>query len=212
MSKEKLEWIHYEAWEAEKKVLFIGDSIVWGARSYIEKLLPEGFGTTVLVTAHGVNEEQYLKSLSTLATLNDPFYEAVYFNNGLHPRGQTAEEYAENYERVVVALMKAIPARKWILGLSTPISNKQTEIWDNSAPITEKEKISLKERNDLVLEYNEKVKEIAQRLGLPYYDAYGLMDRRDALKIDPYHYNKEGRELIAKGMCGAIKELLSEGL
>lgn len=208
MSRERLEWIHYESWEAEKKVLFVGDSIVWGARSYIEKMLPEGVGTTVLVTAHGVNEEQFVRSVAMLATLNDPFYEAVYFNNGLHPHGQTAEEYAENYERVVTELIKAIPAKKWILGLSTPISNKQTEIWDNTAPITEKEKISLKERNDLVLEYNEKVKEIAQRLGLPYYDAYGLVDGRDDLKTDPYHYNSEGKELIASGICGAVRDEL----
>ena len=204
MSREKLEWTHYESWEADRKVLFVGDSIIWGARSYIEKILPEGVGSTVLVTAHGVNEEQYLRSVSMLATLNDPYYEAVYFNNGLHPRGQTAEEYAENYERVVRELMKAIPAGKWILGLSTPISNKQTEIWDNSTPITEKEKISLNERNELVLEYNEKVKEIAQRLGVSCYDAYELIDGRDDLKTDPYHYNKEGRELIAKGICEAI--------
>ena len=204
MSKERLEWIHYESWEADKKVLFIGDSIIWGARSYIEKMLPECVGSTVVTTAHGVNDEQYSKSISMLATLNDTFYEAVYFNNGLHPRGQTAQEYAENYERVVVELMKAIPARKWILGLSTPISNCQTDIWDNTAPITEKEKISLKERNDLVLEYNEKVKEIAQRLGLPYYNAYGLLEGRDDLKTDPYHYNQEGKELIAKGICEAI--------
>ena len=94
------------------------------------------------------------------------------------------------------------------MGLSTPISNKQTEIWDNTAPITEKEKISLKERNDLVLEYNEKVKEIAQRLGLPYYDAYGLVDGRDDLKTDPYHYNSEGKELIASGICGAVRDEL----
>ena len=209
MSREKLEWTHYESWEADRKVLFVGDSIIWGARSYIEKILPEGIGSTVLVTAHGVNEEQFLKSVSVLATLNDSYYEVVYFNNGLHPRGQTAEEYAVNYERCVVELMKVIPAGKWILGLSTPISNKQTEIWDNTAPITEKEKISLKERNELVLEYNEKVKEIAQRLGLTYYDAYGLVEGRDDLKTDPYHYNKEGRELIAKGMCEAIENVIN---
>ena len=204
MSRERLEWTHYESWEADRKVLFVGDSIIWGARTYIEKILPEGIGSTVLVTVHGVNEEQFVRSVSMLATLNDKEYEAVYFNNGLHPRGQTAEEYAENYERVVRELMGAIPTKKWILGLSTPISNKQTDIWDNTTPITEKEKIDLKERNDLVLEYNEKVKEIAQRLGLPYYDAYSLIDGRDDLKVDPYHYNQEGRELIAKGICEAV--------
>ena len=56
--------------------------------------------------------------------------------------------------------------------------------------------------------WNEKVKEIAQRLGLPCYDAYGLVDGRDDLKTDPYHYNSEGKELIASGICGAVRDEL----
>ena len=208
MSRESLEWTHYESRAGDKKILVIGDSIIWGAHSYIEKLLDGKFGLTTIVSAHGVNEEQFLKSVSMLATLNDTYYEAVYFNNGLHPRGQTAEEYAKNYERCVVELMKAIPAGKWILGLSTPISNKQTEIWDNSAPITDNEKKSLAEKNALVLEYNEKVREISAKLGVPCYDAYSLIESRDDLKIDPYHYNQDGRRLIAKGICDCILDEL----
>lgn len=204
MSRERLEWIHYESREGDKKILVVGDSIIWGAHSYIEKIIEGKFGLTTVVSAHGVNEEQFLKSVSMLATLNDSYYEAVYFNNGLHPRGQTADEYAKNYERCVAELIKAIPAGKWILGLSTPISNKQTDKWDNTAPITDKEKRSIEERNELVLEYNEKVREIADRLGLPCYDAYALVEGSDDMKIDPYHYNQEGRRLIAKGICDCI--------
>ena len=210
MSREQLEWTHYESWEGERKVLVIGDSIVWGAHSYIEKMLPQGLGLTTVVSAHGVNEEQFFKSVSMLATLNDSFYEAVYFNNGLHPRGQSAQEYAENYERVVCDLIRAIPARKWILGLSTPISNIQTDTWDNTTPITDQQKLSLKERNDLVLEYNEKVKEIAHRLDLPYYDAYAAAQNMNDLKVDPYHYNHAGRKIIAEGICGAILKAINE--
>lgn len=210
MSREKLEWTHYESWEGDKKILVVGDSIIWGAHSYIEKLLDGKFGLTTVVSAHGVNEEQFLRSVSMLATLNDTYYEAVYFNNGLHPRGQTADEYAKNYEKVVAELMKAIPAGKWILGLSTPISNKQTDKWDNTVPITDKEKLSLKERNELVLEYNEKVREISAKLGVPCYDAYSLIESRDDLKIDPYHYNREGRELIAEAICECILKEIAQ--
>ena len=209
MSREQLEWTHYESWESDKKVLCIGDSIVWQARSYIEKILPKDIGLTTVVTAHGVNEEQFLKSVPALATLNDTYYEVVYFNNGLHTRGQSADEYAANYEKALLELMKAIPAGKWILGLSTPISNIQTDKWDNTTPISNQEIESLKERNDLVLEYNEKVKGIAAKLGLPCYDAYSLIEGRDDLKTDPYHYNKEGRQMIAEGICECIsKEIM----
>lgn len=208
MSREKLEWTHYESWEGNKKVLVIGDSIVWGSHSFIETLLPEDLALTTVVSAHGVNEEQFFKSVSTLATLNDSFYEAVYFNNGLHPRGQSAEEYAKNYENVVTELIKVIPARKWLLGLSTPISSMQTDVWDNSTPITDKTINSLRERNDLVIEYNKKVKEIAHKLNLPFYDAYELVKDLNDLKIDPYHYNEDGRKIIAEGICGAILKVI----
>lgn len=204
MSREKMEWVHYESWEGEKNVLAIGDSIVWGAHRYMEERLLGEFGLTTLVCAHGVNEKQFYQCISTLATLNTSDFEVVYFNNGLHPRGQSADEYGENYEKVLSALMKVIPAKKWILGLSTPISNIHTAQWDNSAPITSEAAKTLKELNELVLEYNEKVKIIAEKFELPYYDAYALMDGRSDLKVDPYHYNQEGRKLIADGICDFI--------
>ena len=207
MARESMEWTHYESWEGNRKILAIGDSIVWQARSYLEKLFIGDLGLTTVASAHGVNEEQFVKSVSMLATLNDPEYEAVYFNNGLHTRGQSADEYAKNYEKALLQLMEKIPSKKWILGLSTPISNIQTDKWDNTTPISNQEIESLKERNNLVLEYNEKVKEIAKKLGLPYYDAYALMDGRDDLKVDPYHYNAEGRRIIAEAV---FKRILGE--
>lgn len=204
MSKELMEWVHYESWKADRKILAIGDSIVWGAHKYLENVFTGEFGLTTVVCAHGVNEPQFFKSVSMLATLNDAEYEAVYFNNGLHPRGQSADEYAENYEATLLALMKAIPAKKWILGLSTPISSMQTDTWDNTAPITQSKIELLKDLNDLVLEYNEKVVAIAKKLDLPYYDAYALMQGKDDLKIDPYHYTPEGRKQIAEGIAACI--------
>ena len=206
--REKLEWTHYESWEGNKKILAIGDSIIWGARSYLEKVFTGELGLTTVVSAHGVNEDQFIKSVPVLATLNDSEFEAVYFNNGLHARGQDADEYARNYEKALLILMEKIPAKKWILGLSTPISNIQTENWVNTTPITLDRIKSLKEQNDLVIEFNKKVKEIAEKLGLPYFDAYALMEGRDDLKVDPCHYNEEGKKIIADGIISCILDLI----
>jgi hypothetical protein len=207
MSREVLEWTHYNSREGEKKILVIGDSIMWGSHQYIESALPQGVALTIVATAHGVNEEQYVKSVSMLATLNDKEYEAVYFNNGLHPRGQSVSEYSKNYESALKRLMSEIPSKKWILGLSTPISSKQTKMWEDEAPITEKEIILLDEKNELVLLYNRCVKEISEKLGLPYFDAYSLAEGKDNLKTDPYHYNDEGKKLIGNAVC---KRIMSE--
>lgn len=211
MPREQIEWIHYRSGEGDKYVLVVGDSILWATHPQMESILSETpYAMTSITTAHGVNEEQLVRSVTMLAFLNNTGYEAVYFNNGLHTRGQSPEEYAENYERAVLALMKAIPAKKWILGLSTPISNVQTAQWENTAPISNQEIESLKERNELVLKYNEKVRGIAKKLGLPYYDAYAIVEGRDDLKTDAYHYNPEGCEIIAKGVLGCVLDELKK--
>lgn len=209
--REKTEWIHYESQEGNKKILIIGDSILWGSHRYIEKALPDGFALTTVTTAHGVSDEQFVGSIAMLATLNDTDYEAVYFNNGLHARGQSAEEYERNYDRVLNELTEAIPAKKWILGLSTPISDKQTDAWDHTAPIDNRQIESLQKANELVREFNEKVIRIAKQRGLPYYDAYAFMEGRNELKVDPYHYSLEGRELLANAVCTYILKEIGEG-
>ena len=211
MSREVLEWTHYNSREGEKKVLVIGDSIMWGSRSYIERALPKGLALTIVVSAHGVNEEQLLKSVPLLAMLNDKEYEAVYFNNGLHPRGQSADEYEANYERVVRELMREVCAKRWILGLSTPISNDQTALWEDDAPITEREKVSLREKNELVIEYNKRVRAISERLCVPCFDLYAVVEGRDELKTDPYHYNDEGRRIVGEAVCGRLIEEINKG-
>ena len=204
--RESMEWTHCESWEGEIKVLAVGDSIVWGARNRIRSILGDKYGLTTVVSAHGVNEEKLIKSVSVLATLDDDGYEVVYFNNGLHMRGQNADEYEMNYRNALGELMKAIPAKRWILGLSTPVSNKQTDKWDDTAPISEQHIKSLEKTNELVGEYNKRVKLIAKELGLKYYDAYELLDGRDDLKVDPYHYNDEGKMLFAKAVGACIVE------
>ena len=204
MRKEKLEWTHYESRDGEKKILAIGDSIIWGSHALMEAILPEGYGLTTIATSDGVNEENYVRCISALATANDTYYEAVYFNNGLHTRAQNADEYEKNYKRAITELMKVIPARKWILGLSTPIQGKPASNTDNEAPISDEEDKSIKARNAIIIEFNERVKKIAAELNLPCYDAYSFIESRSDLKIDNYHYNPEGRKMIAEAICERI--------
>ena len=206
MRKEKLEWTHYESRDGDKKILAIGDSIIWGSHALIEQVLPEGYGLTTIATSDGVNEDNYVRCVSALATANDTYYEAVYFNNGLHIRGQNADEYEENYEKAVTELMKAIPAKKWILGLSTPIQGKPASNTDNEAPISNQDEKSIIALNAIIIEFNERVKKIAARLDLPCYDAYSFIEKRNDLKTDNYHYNLEGRQLIADAICKRIFE------
>ena len=204
MVRESLEWVHYESWEGEKKVLLIGDSIVWGAHKYVDKYLPDGVASTTAVTAHGVNQEQLFDATLTLANLNDIKYEAVYFNNGLHTRGQSADEYEENYRKMIKRLMEAIPAKAWILGLSTPVTDSDDRGEGHSTPVTDGSKTPADEMNDLVIEYNKRVRKIADELGVFCFDAYSLMEDKKHMKIDIYHFNEEGREIYAKAVAEAL--------
>ncbi len=204
MKREMLEWFHCESWEGDKKVLLVGDSIVWGSHKMVEQILPDGIAVTTIVTSLGVDEARFVKGLDLFANIDEKEYAIVYFNNGLHPHGQTADEYEKNYKKVIIELMKLIPSKKWILGLSTPISEDPNDPTDHSAPITDGNESPLKKKNDLVIEYNKRVRKIADELGVEYYDAYALMEDKTALKIDPYHYNEEGRRFFAQALSDVI--------
>ena len=204
MKREMLEWFHCEAWEGDKKVLLVGDSIIWGSHRMVEKLVPKGLAVTTVVTSLGVDEPRFVKGLDLFANIDDVEYELVYFNNGLHPHGQTADEYEQNYKKVVLELMKLIPSKKWMLGLSTPISEESGDPSEHSMPITDSDVSEIKKKNALVIEYNERVRKIADELGMEYYDAYTLMESKSALKTDPYHYNEEGRIFFAEAISNII--------
>lgn len=204
---ERIEWTRYWREDADlnsKKVLLIGDSIVNGCISDIQKNLPDGYAVTAVVSSKGLNNPYFIKEISLFCEQENNQFEAIYFNNGLHFQGQSPDEYKENYKTMLRQLRALLPSTPIILGLSTPLT-----CGDGGDPQKHETPVTLKETNSTVLAFNEKVLEVAKEEGLPTFDAYGLMVLHPELKTgDGCHFNDLGKVLLGKAIAEELKKYL----
>ena len=204
---ERIEWTRYWREDADrdsKKVLLIGDSIVNGCIKDIQKNLPEGYAVTAVVSSKGLNNPYFIKEISLFCEQENYKFEAIYFNNGLHFHGQSPMEYKENYSKMLDQLSELMPDVPIVLGLSTPLTcGAGADPQKHETPVT------LKENNEMVIAFNQKVLEIVKERNLPIFDAYSLMEPRPELKTDDgCHFTDEGKSYLGKAMADEIIKLL----
>lgn len=193
--EENIEWS--QTWredvnKTEKRVLLIGDSIVVGYRSVVNRMLEGKMGVTAYSTSKAINNPYYMDEIALLMKQEENKYEAIQFNNGLHGGGNSTEEYIAYYEKAVRAVMALCPGTPVILALSTPVS-------DNGDPASY-EKVNWK-----VKEMNEAVKALGEKMGLPVLDLYSVVYGKPEIRtMDGYHYNKDGYELLGRATTDAL--------
>ena len=192
------------------RVLLIGDSIVCGIQDYVIKMLKDGYTATAISTSRGVDTELFTKQIAIYAQADGSRYEAVYFNNGLHVHEQTPDEYERNYKARLTELMSIISCDRWIIGLSTPITVSPKDPSVTETPIDVRGDLPLDKKNDTVIEFNKRATRIASELGLETFDAYSVLVGRSDLKTDSYHYNDEGRRLLAEAVAAKLNEGLGK--
>ena len=210
MPNEKIEWTftwNEDADTDRRRCLIVGDSIVWGSRGDAYAARNGDWTISTFATSKGVDSPYLFEELALFCKQSDLRFEAVYFNNGLHTHGQSPEEYGKNYRRVLSELRALLPSAKFILGLSTPISEVTGDPSSHSAPITVEERSRLLEQDLGVRAYNREVLRIAEEEGLPVFDAYSHMLPYNDQKKDPYHYNEEGRRVFGSAVVGALSSL-----
>ena len=210
MANEKIEWTftwNEDADTDKRRCLIVGDSIVWGSRGDVYSALTEEITLSTFATSKGVDSPYLFEELSLFCRQSDLRFEAVYFNNGLHTHGQTPEEYGKNYRLVLSALRALLPSAKFMLGLSTPISEVMGDPTAHAAPITVEERSRLLEMDLGVRAYNQEVLAIASEEGLPVFDAYSHMLPHNDQKKDPYHYNEEGRRIFGSAVAEQLLSL-----
>lgn len=214
-NNERIEWSRVWREEANRdvsRVLLIGDSIVDGSKSFIGEELAPDYAISAYITSKGVDNPYFLRELELLCEQEEYGYRAVYFNNGLHPHGQSPETYKENYKKIIAGLRKILPNTPILLGLSTPWTQgdaKAAEGYD--APVTVDEGVRFDERNALVIAYNDKVLEIASEEGLPCFDAYTLMLANTQHKTpDGVHFYAPGYRVLSHEIALAIKPLTQD--
>lgn len=209
---ERIEWTRCWREDADRdriRVLLIGDSVVEGIKHEVYNALPGGVATTVIATSKGVNNSFFTEEIKLFCRQEPCDYRVAYFNNGLHPHGQSPEEYAKNYRAALEELRRSLPCvRTWILGLSTPITRRGGDGSDHDTPITDADPCNLDQKDALVCQYNREVVKIAAASGLEVLDAYTLLVGHPEYKTDGYHYNAEGKALLGRAVAQKITEAL----
>lgn len=212
-NNESIEWSRVwreQAATDTERVLLIGDSIIDGSKSYIGKNLAPTLAITAYITSKGLNNPYFIKELALTVEQEDFNYKAIYLNSGLHFHGQSAQEYKQNYKKLISEIREMLPDATIILGTSTPWTVGTSALAkEYEAPLTVNAEVSFHERNQTVIAYNEKVFEIAKEESLPVFDAYTLMLENTAYKApDGVHFKPEGYALLSEKIANALKEII----
>lgn len=168
-------WLEHANYPELKRVLYIGDSITCQIRVLAEektnnKIIFDLFGTSKAI------DNPYFKNSIKLFGEQQNRRDAVLFNNGLHGRHLTREEYKIYYEDMLSFLLEEFKNTPIILVLSTHIS----------------------EDIEYVIERNEVIKEMASKYNLPIIDLFSVSSEVSYLhQSDGVHFSTDGSKILA---------------
>jgi len=194
MELETYEWSHFW-WERsevkEGRLLISGDSICHGYTDIVRSRM-QPIPVDSLSTSFSLDNPGLIQQLSLFLENTGLKYSAIHFNNGLHGKHITTEQYKELYTKTAEYLVKHANGARIILALSTPV--------------TENDKIHYQKFNNDVIERNDVVNEIAKNYGLEVDDLYSVVDGKAEIQTgDGYHFLREGYELLSDAVCSYIK-------
>lgn len=187
MSKlEKYEWESLWWEEPENKdkrhILYIGDSISQGTTPKLNAL-EEKLAVDNFATSKAVDNPNYLKSLEVFS-LQNPGYDTILFNNGLHGFHLTDEEYETHYENLFIkvkALFK--DAKPYIILSSFSKTDKET----------------------YTVPRNAAARRIAEKYGIEVIDFYTISKANEnTISADKIHFTNEGYEMLAQEIIKRI--------
>ena len=188
------DWGFVEDDPALPRVLLIGDSI---SRSYTATVRNElkGVANVHRAPANCGPASSIAKNFANwqpdLVKKEFKRWDVIYFNAGIHDRGQSPEDYEKNL-REVVRILKGQGA-VLIFARTTPCGDKPNakELWE---------------------QYNAIAEKVMAENGIPVDDLdSAVKDRLDELQADDHvHYKQEGIELLGKHAAAAIRKVVEE--
>ena len=195
---ENREWTRFWCEKANNKelprVLLIGDSITEGYYGDVSRILDGLIYADSITTSMAINHDMYQNGIKWFASSFDQKYAMIHFNNGLHGFHGDIHQYTEAYEKTVDFLLSSFQSAVLILATSTPVYLSGTN------------RVIDRAKNDIVLERNEAVRDIARKHRLTVDDLYELTMGNDDWRIDDgFHYNEIGRAKQAKQVTSFIK-------
>lgn len=192
---EPIEWTH--SWVSHlnedklPRVLLIGDSHVEGYYPLVEKELEHFAYTSKLTTSRSLGDPIVLDQIELM--LKQFKFTYIVFNNGLHGKMYSAEEYREFLPLVNQLFVKyGSPKLLWV----------NTTAWRNKdKPNT------FIDFNDNIVKRNEYVKAFTEKNQIPLLDFYKLsVHNPHYYSTDGVHFNTEGKSQQAKKIANYIRE------
>lgn len=188
--------------EETPRILFIGDSIVEGAKTKTVEKLKGVCNPSFYTTSKDISDPFMFDEISLVAKQDGKRYKLIYFNNGLHTGGLSVEDYKAYYKNTALKLLEFTDTL--CLGLSTPVTNSLADAGKWETPVDNK--LDYSSINDLVLEFNKAVREVGNELSLPVLDLYSVVDGNfDIRTPDGYHYKAEGNDIISDSISDFVK-------
>ncbi|MGV8138847.1 MAG: SGNH/GDSL hydrolase family protein [Mangrovibacterium sp.] len=193
-------WGFYQAKERKdsiKHILLIGDSVMHGYRQFVTDSLADVASVDRWATGMHLNSSTLFAQLAEIVSARN--YDVIHFNIGLHgwQEGRIPEgKYASLLDKYVTTIREHAPKAKLI--------------WASITPVTELNKPELnKEINPIIVERNQIAAKVMNENGVLVNDLYGLMaDKLSLARLDRFHWNRNGYELMANQCVALIRKEL----
>lgn len=199
--RENIEWANFWMENVNKTdlphVLFIGNSITQRYSPIAAAELKGKAYCSRLTTSKSLGDPAYLTEVELALSHND--YKVVHFNNGLHGRDYTEDEFMKDFPKLYKLIRKYAPHAKLVWATITPVRNKtQLDV--------------LEPFNDRVIERNKRVLEYLSGKDVIINDLYSvLIDRPDLYSVgDGIHPNDKGTRQLADRVIATIRPLLED--
>jgi GDSL-like Lipase/Acylhydrolase family len=201
VAREPIEWIRVWLPNVDKKdlpqVLLLGDSIT---QAYYEDASADLKGKAYvgyLTSSLSVGDPMLPQQIALV--LKNYRFDVIHFNNGLHGKDYTEEEYARYFPRFVKTLQANAGGAKLIWTSSTPVRTGKE--MSEFAPFTK----HVAARNKIAAEY-------VRKAGISIDDLYAAVLNHPEyyLGVDGTHPNSQGRAAEARDVAASILKVLGK--
>ncbi len=198
---ERIEWVDIWVTGANKndrpRVLLVGDSIVRGYYSVVEKELGDKVYCARYTTSAFLTNPDYLAMLEIL--LKRYKFDVIHINNGLHGRDYDEAACATGFPALYATLRRLAPDAVVIWATTTPVRRK-----DDLTKLDETWMHKVRERNRIAVEF-------MRQHGITIDDLFSLVvDHPEYSRGDGVHFNSKGYEVLGKQVASAIRKALKE--
>jgi GDSL-like Lipase/Acylhydrolase family len=201
VAREPIEWIRLWLPNVNKKdlpqVLLLGDSIT---QAYYEDVAADLKGKAYvgyLTSSLSVGDPMLPQQIALV--LKNYRFDAIHFNNGLHGKDYTEQEYARYFPQFVKTIQSNAKGAKLIWTSSTPVRTGKG--MSEFAPFTKR----VAARNKIAADY-------VHKAGIPIDDLYGAVLNHPEyyLGVDGTHPNPQGRAAEARDVSASILKVLGK--